>query len=397
MFWFVLLILLLAMAPVAFIVLYGGRRLEKVSFDLPQNSVVSWPMVSVLVPVKGAPAGMRRCLEAILRQNYPCYEVLFITESPDDPAVSVISDLINNATGAAKVPGLVHTGHVVSRLATKCGQKNCNLLAALTKVSPENEVLVFCDSTHYPRENWLRHLTAPIAKGEASAATAYHHGLPQSYTLANLGKTITILALYMLQEIEPITQPWGGNTAIRRDVFERLGIRSIWAENVVDDVSLANALDKAGLKALPVASAVMETTLSSETLDSWRDWLKRQWLYLKFIYPGTWICVGAVLYCITAMTALSPIMVVLGIFGVLSAGGTILFSVYLVALLYLAARARRLHPQPGPFPNWIAAFFSTLSMAGITHACTIMTKELQWRDTTYMVGLGGKVLSLRRK
>ncbi len=397
MFWFLLLFLLLAFVPVAVVVLYGGRRLGKVNFDLPGETVLSWPAVSVLVPVKGIPKGMRACLEAIVRQDYPQYEVLFITESADDPAGAVIKEVIEGVRGAEKVAGLQHTGHVVSRLATKCGQKNLNLLAALTKISSESQVLVFCDSAHLPRTDWLSHLVAPIARGEASATTGYHHGLPETHSQANLGKAITILALYMLQEIDPITQPWGGNNAIRRDVFERIGVPSLWAENVVDDVSLASALDTAGLKASPVPAACMETPISGESFASWRAWFERQWLYLKFIYPGTWVCVGIVLYSITAMTILGPFFLLTGVLGLLGTGATLLVLFYMLGLVWLGLRARVLHPSPGSLLGWMRSFFTVLCMAGITHALTIPAKELSWRDTIYTVGQRGKVLSLRRK
>ncbi len=397
MFWFLLLFLLLAFAPVAVVVLYGGRRLGNVDFDERHEVVLSWPHVSVLVPVKGIPSGMRRCLEAIVRQDYPCYEVLFITESPHDPAVTVIEDVLGGIGDPQQLSGLSHTGHVVSKLAVRCGQKNQNLLAALQKIAPESEILVFCDSAHLPRANWLRHLVAPIAHGEAAAATGYHHGLPEVHTPANLGKAITILALYMLQEIEPITQPWGGNTAVRRDTFERLGIANIWSENVVDDVSLARALEKAGLKATPVPAASMKTPLSGESFASWRAWFERQWLYLKFIYPATWLGVGVILYSLTLMTALSPLLVLMGLVGVIGTGSALLALFYLCGLFWLGIRARRIHPDPGALWTWMRSFFAVLFMAGVTHAGTITTRELQWRDMVYTVGLHGKVISLKRK
>ena len=383
--------------PLAVVVLFGGRRLGNVPYDERHETVLSWPHVSVLVPVKGIPSGMRRCLEAIVRQDYPCYEVLFITESTHDPAVSVIEEVLAGINSEEKLSGLVHTGHVISKLATRCGQKNQNLLAALPKIASESEVLVFCDSAHLPRTDWLRHLVAPIAHGEAIAATGYHHGIPEVHTAANMGKAITILALYMLQEIEPITQPWGGNTAIRRDAFERLGIARVWSENVVDDVSLALALEKAGLKATPVPAACMQTPLSKENFASWRSWFERQWLYLKFIYPGTWLSVGLILYCLSFMTALSPLLVVLGVFGIIGLENAVLALFYLCALVWLGLRARRVHPAPGAFWTWMQSFFTVLFMAGLTHAGTIPARELQWRDTVYTVGLHGKVISLKRK
>lgn len=391
-----LLCLAAAFAPVAVVVLYGGRRLKDVSFS-EAGAAPAWPLVSVLVPVKGIPPGMRPCLEAILRQDYPCYEVLFITESADDPAVGVINAVLQGAGGAGRVSGLLHTGHVVGSLATNCGQKNHNILTALHKISSDSQVLVFCDSAHLPRTDWLRHLVAPIAQGRTLASTGYHHGLPQTDSAPNLGKAITILALYMLQEIEPITQPWGGNTAIRRDTFEQLDVATLWAGNVVDDVSLASALDSAGLKAMPVPQARMETPLGEESFASWRAWFERQWLYLKFIYPGTWVGVGLVLYCIALMTLLSPLVLLLGICGAAGTASTVAALLYLSGLFWLGKRTRRIHPSPGAFWPWMGSFFLVLCMAGITHTRTLLTRELQWRGTVYRVGLRGKVLSLRRK
>jgi len=379
----------LSLLVLALLIGYGGRRLRRGDAEQPPSG--PWPPLALLVPVTGAPPGLSDCLRTLVEQDYPDYEVVFVTRDMADPAVATIQAVLHDAATAGRPPAR----HVVAGPAQGCGQKNYNHLAGLRSLSARPEILVFCDSTHLASPSWLRHLAAPLAAGLAFATTGSHHCHPLATNLPTLGKTISVLSLHLLQEIPLITQPWGGNMAIRRDCFETLGVAGVWAENVVDDVSLARCLDRARLKARPVSAACMETRLNQERWGGWSDWLTRQWMYLKCIYPGVWVGAGILLYALTGLVFCSLLWTAGGLLSLVGSAWSVSGAAYLTLLALLGHQARRLHPSPGPWPAWNAAFFITLGMAAWTYGRTLATMTIRWRAISYEVTWGGRVTAIR--
>src|SRR5215831_6188110 len=51
------------------------------------------PFVSIIVPFRGVEEGLRQNLAALFQQDYPAYQIIFVTDSPDDPALGVVHQL----------------------------------------------------------------------------------------------------------------------------------------------------------------------------------------------------------------------------------------------------------------------------------------------------------------
>src|SRR5436309_4901571 len=58
------------------------------------------PLASVIVPCRGLDQGLAENLRALCAQDYPRYEIIFVTDSTADPALSVIeaARAIDNGT-----------------------------------------------------------------------------------------------------------------------------------------------------------------------------------------------------------------------------------------------------------------------------------------------------------
>src|SRR6185295_13820148 len=69
------------------------------------------PFASVIAPGRGLEPGLAENLRPLLTQDYPRYEVLFVFDRADDPAIRVVEDL----TGAART--------IIAGPATDSGQK----------------------------------------------------------------------------------------------------------------------------------------------------------------------------------------------------------------------------------------------------------------------------------
>ncbi|HKG96735.1 MAG TPA: hypothetical protein VKA97_02930, partial [Pyrinomonadaceae bacterium] len=51
------------------------------------------PFVSVIAPGRGLEPGLSENLRPLLTQDYPSYEVLFVFDRADDPAIDVVEQL----------------------------------------------------------------------------------------------------------------------------------------------------------------------------------------------------------------------------------------------------------------------------------------------------------------
>ena len=344
-----------------------------------------WPSLALIVPVAGAPPGLAPRLTALLHQDYPDYQVIFTTRDLEDPATGVIAKLIWGKPRARLV---------VAGPARTCGQKNQNLLAGIRLAGDAPEILAFCDSNQEAPRDFLRKLAAPVALGEGVVTSGYHQAIPGDQRLATWGRAVSVLTLYLTKAVPWLNQPWGGATAIRRETFESLGVASLWTETVVDDVSLAALLIRARIPVRLSRGAELATPIAGETFASWESWLFRQWIYLKYYLPGSWMAAGVLMYSLTGLTLASLTQLLLAPWG-WGAPRLILPSLaFLTALSALALAMRRLHPTPPPWPLWLAAFLASFSMASWVHLKTCLTQKISWRGRVYQVDWRGRVSSI---
>ena len=98
--WIILAAMVLIFSYLSVLIFVGGRPLRSaaaaVEIDHPSGP---WPRLALLVPVTGAAAGLEGRLQALLRQDYPDYEVVFATRDAQDPATAVIQSLIPRYPG----------------------------------------------------------------------------------------------------------------------------------------------------------------------------------------------------------------------------------------------------------------------------------------------------------
>jgi cellulose synthase/poly-beta-1,6-N-acetylglucosamine synthase-like glycosyltransferase len=352
--------------------------------DPPQH----WPRLALIVPVAGAPPGLAQRLEALLNQDYPDYQVIFATRDQEDPATGIIASLIWGKTRARLV---------VAGAARTSGQKNHNLLAGIRLAGADPEILAFCDSNQVAPPDFLRRLAASVARGECEVTSGYHHVIPGDNRLATWGRAVSVFTLYLTKAVPWLNQPWGGATAIRRELFTALRVDHLWAETVVDDVSLAARLIQARIPVRLSRGVDLATPVAGETLASWESWLFRQCIYLKFYLPSSWLAAGVLFYLLTGFTLASAVCLLLAPWGWLRPEAPLISLAFLAALSVLVAKMRRLHPCPSPWPLWLGAFLASLCLASWVHLKTCLTQKISWRGTVYQLDWRGRVTSIREE
>ncbi|MCA1558042.1 MAG: glycosyltransferase family 2 protein [Acidobacteria bacterium] len=202
------------------------------------------PRASVIVPCRGLDQGFRENIAPLFRQNYPAYELIFVSDDGHDPALAVIEEM----RGQLQATGRVKARTAVAGRATESGQKVHNLIAAVREADAASEVFVFVDTDARPATDWLRSLVAPLASDSVGAATGYRWFVPVSGGVASRLRSVWNASIASaLGGNSDKNFCWGGSTAIRRATFERLNIIELWRGALSDDFALTRALQAAHL------------------------------------------------------------------------------------------------------------------------------------------------------
>src|SRR5690606_14097938 len=124
------------------------------------------PFVSIIAPCRGIDEEMQANLDAVLQQDYPELEVIFVIDDAADSAAEVIEAAWQEAEGR-------HVKLVVAERATDSSQKVANLREGVLHADTRAEVLVFVDSDARPGAGWLRSLIDGALEEGVGAATGY--------------------------------------------------------------------------------------------------------------------------------------------------------------------------------------------------------------------------------
>ena len=220
----------------------GFRYLAYFKKELAKAPSNFTPFVSIIAPCRGLDTDLEKNLTALYKQNYPAYEIIFVVDDRNDPALGVIESAWKNVATDA-VSKLIVAGKAVD-----CGQKVHNLRTAVKQVDEQSEVFVFVDSDARPGENWLRSLVAPLENKNIGAATGYRWFVSKSPNFASELRSVWNASIASaLGENERNNFCWGGATAIRRETFEKIKMPERWQGTLSDDFAMTRALKENNL------------------------------------------------------------------------------------------------------------------------------------------------------
>ena len=256
------------------------------------------PRIAVLCPCKGVEPGLERNLVALTEFNHQNYEIFFILASATDPATGILKRVAAGSRPKAHV--------IIAEKPEGCGEKVNNLRSAIEQLPPEFEVLVFADSDGRPGKAWLQRLSAPLTDARVGATTTMRWLIPNRANLAS-----ALLAAWNAPIVTMLSEKgknfcWGGGTAIRRSVFEQIGVLDDWRTSVSDDYSLTRALERTNRSILFLPECL---TLSFVETDfaGLLEFTNRQVLITRVYAEKMWASAAAThfLYCLTVVLGLA--------------------------------------------------------------------------------------------
>ena len=337
------------------------------------------PPVSVLAPCRGVDHAFEAYARALLCQDYPHYQVLFMLESTRDSAWDVLDRVLAETPSARAVL-------IVAGKAKGCSQKVHNLLVGLDHVDPKTTILAFVDSDVQVHPQWLKALVMPLDGAETGATSGYRWYVPCPGSVASSLRSAWNAATIGLMAHPRFGFAWGGSSAIRRETFEKLRIAEAWSRGLSDDLLLTWAVRRAGLRIQFVPTCLVP---SCEPC-SWGgllEWTNRQVAIGRVYVPHSWgiSLVVHLLSLILAGFGLTAVLacqwlasgLLLSYWGLSGIGS---MAVCRAATHRLAVHGCTVRQRAWPQAFWAPAI-TILALVNLTRS--LMTRTITWRGISY--------------
>ena len=245
--------------------------------EIPKSA----PQVALIVPIKGNSEATEAFLHAIRHQDYPNYRIIAAVESEEDPAFSLLKRQIAPAEPPIEI--------CVAGLAERSGQKIHNLLAALSRLGPEDDVVAFTDADTLPQPLWLPRLIAGIVNAGRPTVTGYRWMIPADDRLSSAVVAAANASIATLLRVPYVANAcWGGTMVMRRETLERIDIRRYWEGAILDDLQMTRALRDHNV----MIFSPRQSLLLSPTAMNWRQAFafgRRQYQLVLTHDPDLWL------------------------------------------------------------------------------------------------------------
>ncbi len=303
-------LLLVAAGPLVYYALatVAALRFFRHEHELPEFS----PPVSVLKPVRGLDFGSHVNFASFCRQEYPDYEILFAVNDEQDPAVSMIRQIIGEFP-ERRIRLLVGA----EQLGTN---RKVNKLARLAREA-RHELLVLTDGDVRVGPGYLREVVAPLANSKIGAVTSFYRGIAERNIWAELeavGASSDFFAgVLMAQWTEGIHFALGASIATTKEWLGKMGGFETIADMLADDYELGFRIAEAGGEVVLSHEAVWTMYPEQSFREFWDHqvrWartvrLRRPWSYIGLLFtqglplvvlaacvaPASWIALAYLL------------------------------------------------------------------------------------------------------
>jgi len=275
----------------------GVRFVRYLQFEAAKPQPSFTPFVSVLFPLRGVDDGLSENIAAVFSQDYPSYEVIFVSDDEMDPAWSVVEAARQSFPGESG-PAMQM---VVAGSAKDRGQKVHNLMVATGLAHATSLAFVFVDSDARPNPEWLRNLVAHLHDERIGAATGYRWFLPARGGFASQLCSVWNAAIASaLGADEQKNFCWGGATAIRRSTFARCKMIEYWRGTVSDDFAVTRAMREAGL-AIKFVPQCLTPSIEDCSLTELIEFTTRQLKITRAYAEHLWkaVLLGSLIFVIT--------------------------------------------------------------------------------------------------
>lgn len=315
----------------------------------PAEAPASAPLISICVPARDEEKNIRRCVESLLAQNYPNFEIIVLDDRSTDATPKILEELRSDdfSRPRAKTTEVVTTWE--SRLKIIHGSD----LPAGWAGKPH----ALYQASAAARGEWLCFVDADTFSAPEAIASCYVKALETKadlftiMTFQELGSfwekvlmPLVMTALSVGFSPRKINDPKqriavanGQFILIKRSVYDAVGGHERIKDQIVEDKALAEQVKWNGHR-LVIADghALARTRMYTSLPQMWEGWTKN--IYLGLRDTPSMLLLGAFGATLALIAALFlPIWPLLGFFWYLNGGGLLALGVIAKSLIVWAA------------------------------------------------------------
>ena len=323
------------------------------------------PPVSVLKPLHGNEPMLEQALASFCAQDYPCFQVVFGVQSPDDTAIAVVDRL------RARFPA-VDIELVIDPTLRGTNRKIANLINMFP--SARHNLLVVSDSDMHAAPDYLASVADAISVPGTGLVTTLYTGLPARGGLtANLGAahiTQSFAAGALMARALGRQDCMGATMALTRETLMRVGGFPALSPFVADDAVLGAKVRALGQR-VALAACVPATTVGETNLATLFRHELRWARTIRAVEPLGFAVSGIQYPAFWALLTLA-----------MSGAASWAIILWLAAIAWRGALGHSIERSMGGArtPLWLPAIRDVLSMAVLLAA--YMGGEVAWRGHT---------------
>ena len=204
-----------------------------------------FPFVSILIPARNEERCIKRCLQSLLEQDYPSFEVLVLDDGSTDGTRAILDEIAHSQPQMVILQGQVPPpGHLGKNWA-------CTQLAE----KAHGELLYFTDADTWHHPDALRALVTALLHEQADLLTGFPRQEMHSWGERLLvpffsWSLLTFIPLwvgYRLQ-LPALASAVGQVMLFRRTAYDEIGGHASLRMSLVDDLALARRTKSASLR-----------------------------------------------------------------------------------------------------------------------------------------------------
>lgn len=239
------------------------------------------PKALVILCLRGGDPFLSKCIAELLRQDYPDYQICFVVDRIDDPAMAILqASIVDVSADRFRV-------ELLEQPLRSCSLKCSSLVQSLRSMPASTKFIAQIDADTIPHQSWLRELATGLAPESVGAATGNRWYMPEHRSSGALVRHIWNAAAVVQMYWYSIA--WGGTLAIKVDSIQRAGLVERWQNAFCEDTMLKHQLGVIGQRVAFVPSLIM-INREDCSLSGFNHWVKRQLMTARLYHPS-WLAV----------------------------------------------------------------------------------------------------------
>ena len=256
--------------------LHNQHQMDVVVTPLPAPTQAA--RISVIVPARNEQGNIRRCVECLLAQTYPNFELIVLDDRSSDETPAILQEIaardarLRVLTGAELPPGWAGKPHALFQAAQAARGEWLCFVDADTFAGPDALASVFAGAQATGADLFS------IMTGQEVQTFWERAILPLVFTALSVG--------FSPRKVNDPTRPDaianGQFIFIRRSVYDAVGGHEKLRASIVEDRDLARLVKRAGYRlVLADGRQVAQTRMYTSLPGMWEGWTKNMFLGLS--------------------------------------------------------------------------------------------------------------------